>query len=392
MRRSCLVRVAFVVIAGAGCSPAAVVEGAADDGGAPAIDRDASSSPPDAAAACVYPRPAPTDCGPYAAACAGAIPLANGGTDVAGAFAVDDRYLYWAIDREAHSDGCDPAILRADKHGGPSTPVVENVHAHLIAVDATHLYWLDDDGVGSAPKAGGPPETLVPHPDRPIEGYDGIAAGGGFVYWSVWSYGMGRTFWRVPSTGGAATLLYVDPSGASMTRFAIDGGYLYWAGEDRGWDGALHRVPVGGGAIETVVPGGALGSGAVGAGGGRVYFVAGDRMTVGAARPVMSLESAPEAGGTTATIAPAAGNYLDEVALDGGDVFWDEENGDSLAPLAAIHVAPGGGAPTVLWSAPSPAVSALAVDAEAVYFYIPVGPPGNEIVGFRGGIIARVPR
>jgi hypothetical protein len=346
------------------------------------------------AATCVYPRPAPTDCGPFAAACAGAVPLASGGTDVAGAFAIDEQFLYWAIDRESHSDGCDPAILRTDKRGGPATPLVANARAFALAVDAERLYWIGDSGIESAPKTGGAATTLVPHPDWPIVQYAGIAASGGFVYWAVWSENLGRTIWRVPTGGAAAaTSLFTDPPGAPMTRFAIDGDYLYWAGEDAGWQGTLHRVALAGGAPESVVPGVALGEGAVAAGGGRVYFVDGTPSTVGGARPEMSIASAPVAGGAASTLVPASGSYLSEVALAGASLYWDESNGNPTAPRAAIHAAPvAGGAASTVWSGASPPPSGLLVDDTSVWFYLPVGPPENEIVGFRGGIIARAPR
>ena len=121
-----------------------------------------------------------------------------------------------------------------------------------MAVDSTHLYWVDNGqfdheaNVRRMPLAGGPIETLLSVPERVYS----IAVAGGFVYAAHTTGGpdyAGHVY-RIPTEGGTAVSI---ATGFNPTSVAVDGSWVYFS-EAVSPGGRILRVPTSGGATEVV--------------------------------------------------------------------------------------------------------------------------------------------
>lgn len=146
------------------------------------------------------------------------------------AIAVDDQYVYWAgvpttggcttldcqsINKLAVSGG-EPVVLAPS--GGVPT---------ILALDATHVYWLNDaHGVMRIAKDGGPPE-LVP---GPVDAQS-FAVDASGIYWSDQ---RGSIFASTP--GASDARIVVKGAGESATGLALGTDSVYWLG-----GGQFHR-------------------------------------------------------------------------------------------------------------------------------------------------------
>jgi hypothetical protein len=121
-----------------------------------------------------------------------------------------------------------------------------------IAVDNANVYWVDELGsIDAMPLAGGTVTTLVDNQ----QGIDGLAAGGGFVYWTNDSADVSTcglcppppppkigdgTLDRIAASGGSTSALSLGYGGGAV---ALDAKYAYWS------DGTnITAVPLDGGA------------------------------------------------------------------------------------------------------------------------------------------------
>ncbi len=138
-----------------------------------------------------------------------------------GGLAVDEARVYWS------HQGSRGAIRAAAKTGG--RVVVEIVtgagRARDVHVDGDNVYWVSDDQLMAAPKAGGRPTPLA----RASSAIDAIALDDAFVYFTVpgaLDLADGSVS-RVAKTGGARTVL---ASGQPQpSAIAVDGDSVYWA-------------------------------------------------------------------------------------------------------------------------------------------------------------------
>lgn len=144
------------------------------------------------------------------------------------ALAVDATHVYWLNDYDI------PGVLKAPKNGGDVTILAADPNSASgwgIALDETHVYWPGNPGVQSVPKEGGTAKLL----SSTNEAYD-VAADGSSVYFTR----PGLT--KVNKTGGAPTSL----AGSSDTiHVVLDGEFAYFTV----WtEGAVVKVPLSGGA------------------------------------------------------------------------------------------------------------------------------------------------
>lgn len=241
------------------------------------------------------------------------VELASGQGEVGGV-AVDGTSVYF-------TSLTANVVARVGKDGGTVQPYASGApivkDARRIAVDATHVYWVDselgDGAVVRCPLAGcaGAPEVLA-HPEEPT----GLAVDPKHVVWADRNGSViGR--WALPSgpesvfanapdlpvsvaVDGDEAFFVTDFSGRVFRRNATDGGvdelgangqsgrvlvmdarFVYWgAAQDYGQLGNVTRMPRAGGAIELLARAGGDPMG-MGLDDAHLYWTAWDRKTDG---------------------------------------------------------------------------------------------------------------
>jgi hypothetical protein len=115
-----------------------------------------------------------------------------------------------------------------------------------LAVDDTHVYWLDGDHLARLSIDGGTPQLLASGQRGPAGvGHAGLAVSSGFVYWINRSTDLScsdGTVMKMPVTGG--TPMVVAGGQASPAGLALDGDSVYWVnqGHDDGTGGAVMKT------------------------------------------------------------------------------------------------------------------------------------------------------
>jgi hypothetical protein len=280
------------------------------------------------------------------------------------------------------------AVIACSGRGAPlPCPASIVIPPFGLAVDATYVYWAEEDGFGTiwrAPIAGGERDVMVQlgagrYPQTLVLDGGAMFASGG-CSGEVWRvpldggvptalfrltddaciqgvavdasdvYFTNGTVSKVPRTGGAPIVLVPAPTGG----FGCDGALvasatdLYWVGHCSGFggtSGALSSVPIAGGAAVAIDPA-APGGEAIAIDAANVYWASGGM-----------IRSLPLAGGPARAIAPT--DTVFGIAVDATDVYWTTASSVMKAPLA-------GGAPTTL--AATGGRAAIAVDASRVYW------------------------
>ncbi len=149
---------------------------------------------------------------------------------------VDGGYVYWADGGHPTQQGVG-GVKRIKTSGGSVETLVGGVNVSDIALDATHVYWVDQDSVRRLPRAGGSEETLAAGLDIP----NSLEVDDVYAYFTT--VGEAR-IWRVTKSGGTPAALSPPlakgPGGLSADATAI---YFGVQGETPNWNGAgLFRV------------------------------------------------------------------------------------------------------------------------------------------------------
>ncbi len=156
--------------------------------------------------------------------------------------ALDATFLFWT---SIGPDG--GAVLRTRKDGRPFVETIADRQNHptAIALDATNVFWVTDEGIKTCPKvdvacapvtiaALGPGDGLI----------DSIAVDDQHVYFTR-PYRAANHFrgivGRVSKAGGAAEI--VASHQESPRDVAIDATSVYWAVGTSPWDGAIVKLP-----------------------------------------------------------------------------------------------------------------------------------------------------
>jgi Carboxypeptidase regulatory-like domain len=155
-------------------------------------------------------------------------------------------------------------VASAPLAGGVPATLASGISTSMarIAVDASHVYILDDDFIKTLPTAGGTVEKLAASrggiADVSLVNQD-IAVDGTSVYWTVKDIGGGPTVQKVARTGGAPVILSVDSTLPNPQdcywRIALDAQSVYWsAGSSQYPEGCrIMKVPLNGGTTTTLV-------------------------------------------------------------------------------------------------------------------------------------------
>lgn len=278
----------------------------------------------------------PSAGGSVAPSCAGngaPLVLATDSSRVIGV-AVDATHVYW-LDAEGN-------VMSVPKCGGTATKLANAGSAGAdslgaFAIDATSAYWVaGPNDLFAAPLSGGTPATLASNVDTL-----GITVKGAEVYSVTRSFVV-----SLPVHGGTPSKL-AESSSYALGLPAADDANVYWVGE------GVFSAPRSGGTATTLATTRDVATG-LAIDDANVYWC-------DSSDPAAPIMRTPKAGGPSVTLAT---NQFGATgfATDGRDVYWTIDGIDG----AVVKVAVGGGSVTTLASATSPA--AIAVDGTGVYW------------------------
>jgi len=286
----------------------------------------------------------PSNCGSCGHQCMGSTNLCKNSTCVPGpvllasgqngarSIAVDATYVYWADD---NSPG---AVMRVSKAGGtPTTIASGESDPFALVVDSSHVYWTAI-GVGqvrSAPIAGGAMPTVVGN----VVAY-GLAIQGSTLYLGA------SAIDSVPTTGGSITTVAANQG--DPYALTTDANNVYWATSS----GTIASAPLGGSAVTTLATGQGVSYG-IAVDATNVYWTS----FYGG-----SIDSAP-IGGTAVTVLATGQTSPYGIIVVGGYLYWATDT----SPGSIMKMPVGGGTPTVLADHQNTPLN-LAGDATYVYW------------------------
>ncbi len=211
------------------------------------------------------------------------------------------------------ADGSDVFFLapRAGKlgkvpRGGGLPTIIAELEGTIrgMVIDDTDVYWAEDEGIHSVPKAGGKPKSVVAT-SLP----DFMAVDATNVYWYSMISGVIQ---RAPKKGGAAVKVHADDK-HTLHTFFVDGNDLYVS---YGAEGAMQidRLPKTGGAPTTVVDKQDPANGfAIDA--NNIYWITDD-----------TIFKVPRSGGSATKVVEKLEHGRD-VAVDSSFVYWTDTSG-----------------------------------------------------------------
>lgn len=136
-----------------------------------------------------------------------------------GPIAVDDEFIYWEEHRERSR------IVRVPKTGGERTVLTtSNGWARHFALDATHLYWIEElsGEVLAVAKSGGSPRMIAEKQRHPR----GLALDDTHLYWSREPYSSDEaSVLKTPKGGGP---IEVVARGGDPRSLALGARYVFW--------------------------------------------------------------------------------------------------------------------------------------------------------------------
>lgn len=225
------------------------------------------------------------------------------------AVVVDDQFVYASVWSDSGTpDEKKSKIVKVAKAGGAVTDVVANIAStSSIAVDGTHVYWVDQTSAGimRTAKAGGPPQKVV-------DGYvqiESVSVDDTNVYFAG-SKGTKIPIVKAPKAGGAATELAPTSNARVVT---VDADNVYFLMNDKGGDLAIHKVPKAGGAAALL---GKAKDGAM-----VLTFVAGT--VYGSHRGKTDIWKLPASGGDAVDVVGIKPGAR-AIAVDDASVYWTD--------------------------------------------------------------------
>jgi hypothetical protein len=192
----------------------------------------------------------------------GADPNFIAGADPFAPLAVDAAHLVYTTDQEGQN--ADPIIGRTNLDGGEATTLPDGFLAHsgsgIGAVDAEHVYWVSNGGIGRAKLDGSSPELEYLVPSGLI---GGIAVYNGYIYWTVYQGGAGEDIGRASLSTKIIDNEFVELVGESGPRaIAVDADGIFWTWSGGGpYEGKIGHASLGGGTpVLDEIPGADVGT------------------------------------------------------------------------------------------------------------------------------------
>lgn len=265
------------------------------------------------------------------------------------------------------------SVRRVPKAGGDvETLVSASNWSETLAIDASSIYFIDDDHVSRVPKDGG--EVTVLAADQ--KGAGAVTWSGDHLYWINPS---SQTIWRMPASGGAPELLLFDQllSTSEVPTLIVDDAMIYWSAL------GVRGAPKQGGAIVTITD---TTTTSVATDQGHLYWA--QPGYVSAFDPSVldqpaKVIRAGKSGGEEVTLAENTWTQIGpSIALDDASIYFTDPSAEEL------NRAPKGGGPKVRLAGVRGSPYMLAVDASCVYF---VSYEVSED-GTKEGAVMRLPR
>lgn len=342
----------------------------------------------------------PADCGEYADACAGALPIAGGGdTTRARDVALDATFVYWFASEPVFG-GCGGVIYRTPRAGGPATRFANAPDQQGFEVDDAALYVLERPvepwEVRAFDTSTGIATALGPIAAPSTDTYKIASTPAGVVAfsWGAWL----PSFFRVGATGITAIATEVGPNGYLGSVPSFDGASLFYSmSPPQAFEEVSTLVGVAAGsaaATELGVEAATRQWPSVVASGADVFFVTGDPLVAfGEVPHPMGISRVAKTGGATTVLVPPGAVMIDQLVVDATDVYF------SVSPLlpggasyAIQAVSRTGGEVRTVWSS-STHPDSLRQDGGALYFALALGkqePIPDGIGDGPGGFVVRV--
>jgi hypothetical protein len=257
--------------------------------------------------------------------------------DGAWAMTSDDGNLYWTT-----SGG--GTVMKAAKAGGPVELAKGQKKPQGIAIDATGVYWTQNDTAGAVmeiAKAGGAAPVKIADDQSTL----GVAVDVTSVYFTA----TGGRIVKAPLSAGLPSDLAKDQ--ATPCAMVANSNYLFWVNQGSGSDGAIMKLGIASGGTPSPLASGLQ----------RPSAIAIDATDAYVASKGGILKIPLATGGTPTTLAPAGGTP-EGIAIDDSDVYWANPVEGTVMRVSKK----GGAAVTVASAQKSP--TALAVDAKAIWW------------------------
>lgn len=337
---------------------------------------------------------APVDCGAFAEACGNATPIAAGANiTFASGVAVNATDVYWNA-RSTDLAPCGGYIYRTPRTGGPSKQFAPTPLLHAFEVDDTTLYVVNEGNpiLGFSTKDGGfnPIGAIDKGPS--MDSYGLTKTPGGVVAFGDLGP-FQPSFFRVTSDDVPPIAVGVGAQGYLGSVPAFDGASLFfsWMPEMTNNDRPLMRAEAGSSATTTLVPSATARMWpSVVVTGDSVVFITGDpQVDFGKITYPMGISRVSKAGGAPTVLLPADTLDIDQLLVDGTDVYFSASSLVTWPPGYRIQAVPlAGGTPRTVWTG-TVHPDSLRLDSGSLYFALRVSQDQGEITG-PGGLIVTV--
>ncbi|APR79747.1 Hypothetical protein A7982_05094 [Minicystis rosea] len=344
----------------------------------------------------------PADCGDFAEACAGAIPIAGGGdTTYALSLTLDATHVYW-YGSHGGLGVCGDIIYRTPKSGGPSARFAAAPGPQSFEVDDTALYVVEvgekqalravDIGTGAVTHLG-PIDPDGTDPDTYAAPYGITRTPGGVLV-----YGSGQwtpSFFRAAPAGVTPIATNVGAKGYLGSVPSFDGASLFFSWTPTEWDGERPLVRVGAGSTATTELAPSATSRlwpSVVVSDADVFFITGDpTVAFGNVEHPMGISRVAKTGGAPTILVPPGPVMIDQLLVDATDIYFSSSPLLPGGPPYSIQSVPrNGGTVRTVWSSNTHPDS-LRQDADTLYFALPVTKNDSEVTGTGpGGLVVKV--